>query len=51
MTCSLGQLPAADHAPIRLPVSELTRIHVSTPVATLLSATGPDGQWRPPRTV
>jgi hypothetical protein len=51
MTCSLGQLPAADHAPIRLPVLELTSTRVSTAVATLLSATGPDGQWRPPRPV
>jgi hypothetical protein len=51
MTCSLGQLPAADHAPIRLPVLELTHVRVGAPVATLLSATGPDGQWRPPRTV
>lgn len=50
MTCSLGQLPAADHAAIRLPVLKLTRIGVSAPVATLLSAAPPDGQWRPPRT-
>jgi hypothetical protein len=51
MTCSLGQLPAADHAPSRLPVLVVTSTRVSTPVAALLTATAPDGQWRPPRTV
>ena len=44
-----GQPQALDQAPAALPTTVTVSTHVPAPVATLLTATSPDGQWRPPR--
>jgi len=44
-----GQVQAIDRACMPFTAMEPSRLSAIAPVTTLISATGPDGQWRPPR--
>jgi hypothetical protein len=44
-----GQVQTIDRARMLFAALELPRLYAIGPVTTLISAAGPDGQWRPPR--
>lgn len=44
-----GQAQAIDRTCIPFSAMDQSRLSATAPVTTLISATGPDGQWRPPR--
>ena len=44
-----GQMQAIDGSCMPFSPMEPSRLSAIAPVTTLISATGPDGQWRPPR--
>ena len=46
-----GQVQTIDRACMPFAAMESSRLSALAPIATLISATGPDGQWRPPRTL
>jgi hypothetical protein len=46
-----GQVQTIDRACMQFAAMEPSRLSAVAPVTTLISATGPAGQWRPPRTL
>ncbi len=46
-----GQVQAIDRVCMLFAAIAPSRLSVVTPILTMISAAGPDGQWRPPRTL
>lgn len=46
-----GQVPTIDHASMPCAAMKPSHLSAIAQVTTLISAAGPDGQWRPPRTL